>query len=172
MNPRVVSIPNFESQFSLHAKRSKIKITFMTVSLKKHDVLQTAPNIDILYIVRKYFSPRVWNWDHYFKISLRLARINCQSFVILHRKVCWRSGHFRREQRVPLRWGGLEELVGTLNHFQKWPETGVLTSSLSLSITCVHHFQWRHFTANRVGPSYFSVFYFSSTGACSTIGRC
>ena len=94
--------PDFESWLALHAKQGNVKLIFLTVSLEKHDSLQANPNIDILYIVGKYFLLRLRMWDGYLKVRLRLARINWQSFTILHRKAWWRSKHFHRGRRVPL----------------------------------------------------------------------
>ena len=67
--------------------------------------MQTTSNISILYTVGKYFLSRVWIWDRYLKIRLCLTWINWQSLSFLHEKACLRSGHFRRERRVPL-WRG------------------------------------------------------------------
>ena len=46
------------------------------------------------------------------KIRLYLARINCQSFAILHRKMCRRFEQFRREPSLPLWRGGYAEHFG------------------------------------------------------------
>ena len=95
------------------------KAKFLTVNftnyLEKRDFLQTILNIGILYTVGNNFSPRVWIWDRYLKIRLRLAKIIWQSLSLLHRNVCRRSGHFRREWRIPLWRRGQEELVETKN---------------------------------------------------------
>ena len=76
-----------------HKMRQRLNWQF-TDCLEKHDFLQTTPIIGILYTVGNHFSPRVWIWDSYLKIRLRLARINYQSFFILHGKACRRSGTF------------------------------------------------------------------------------
>ena len=46
-------------------------------------------------------------------------------FANLHRKMCQLYGNCRLERRVPLRQGGWDELVGTQNRRQKWPETAM-----------------------------------------------
>ena len=113
-----VSNPDFESQLVLQAKQGKDFNCQFTDCLEKHDFLQMTSNIDILYIVGKHFSSRVWIQDRCLKIRLYLAWINCQYLLFLHRKMCRWSVHFRHERRVPLWRGGQEELVGTLN--RKW----------------------------------------------------
>ena len=124
MSLGVVSIPNFESWLVLHTKWCKLKLAISTDCLKKHDFSQMTSNIDILYTVKNHFSSWIWIQDRYLKIRLRLARINCQSFVILHGNVYWRSGHFHRQWRVPLWRGGWEELIVTYVDCQNWLEDG------------------------------------------------
>ena len=79
-------------------------------------------NIDILYTFGKNFSPRVRIRDRYFKMKLCLARINWQSLLFLNEKSCRRSGHFRRERRVTLEWGGQDEMIDTQKQRWEWLE--------------------------------------------------
>ena len=50
-----------------------------TDCLKKRDFLQTNQNIGILYTIGNHFSSRLTIQDHYLKIRLYFARINCQN---------------------------------------------------------------------------------------------
>ena len=129
MSSGVISIPYSEYWLALHTKWGKVKLAVFIVSIEKCDFLQTVSNIDILYIVGKNFSPRVWIRDRYLKIRLYLARINWQSLSFLRGKVCRLSKHFRREWRVPLCQGGWEEPVGIQKRRWKWPEDGRATPS-------------------------------------------
>ena len=120
---RVVS--DSESYLVLHAKRNKVKLTFLTVRLEKREFLQMTPNIDILSTVGKYFSPQIRIWDRYLKMKLYLARIHWQSLSFLHANACQGSGHFHQERRVTLWWRGQEDPVGTMNHRWGWLEMAV-----------------------------------------------
>ena len=53
---KVVSYPDPESRLALHAKRDKDFNYQFTNYLEKCDFLQKNLNIDILYIIGKYFS--------------------------------------------------------------------------------------------------------------------
>ena len=62
--------------WSCKQNKTKSNWHFLTISLEKHDFLQTILNIDIFCTVGKYFSSWVWIRDRYVKIRLRLTRIN------------------------------------------------------------------------------------------------
>ena len=96
-----------------------------TDCLKKSDFLQTNLNIGILYTIGNHFSPRLIILDFYLKIRLRLARIICQSFVILHEKVCQQFRYFCHEGEVSLRRGGHKELFCTQRQWWGWSETSL-----------------------------------------------
>ena len=72
-----------ESRLPLHAKRCKLKLKIFTICIKTYNLLQTTPNINILYTVKKYFSPRVKIQNRYLQIKFYLTQINCQSFKTL-----------------------------------------------------------------------------------------
>ena len=101
-SPEGVSNPNSEFQLDLHAKRDKVKLAFLIVNLGKCDVLQTTPNLDILYTIGKNVLPWVWIQYRCLKTRLHLARINWQSLLFLYEKMCRQFGHFHHEWRVPL----------------------------------------------------------------------
>ena len=88
MSPGVVSVSNFESELTLHAKRGIVKLAFSTIFLEKRVFLQMNPNIDILYTVENHFLPWLIIRDRYLKLWFRLVRIDCQSSANLHRKAC------------------------------------------------------------------------------------
>ena len=93
------------------------------------------PNISKLYIVENIFSPRVWIRDLYLKIRLCLARINYQSFAILHGKERRQSRNFHCERRIPSWRGSCADHNGTKDNCQKWSLTGVWTPFPSPSVT-------------------------------------
>ena len=85
----MVSFTDFESRWSLHAKRDNSQIDNFTNCLVKCDFQQTTPNIGILYIIGNNFLSRLTMWDSYLKIRSHLVQLHCQSFDSLSRKACF-----------------------------------------------------------------------------------
>ena len=168
MSPRVVSIPNFKSQLALHAKRGNIKNDILQTVSKSVTLLQTTPNICILYIVGNHFSPWLTIQDHYLKIRLHLIRINYQSFVNLYGNACLQSVHFRLKWRKPVRRGGREELVGTLKWQWGWSETDFCCRSSRGFPYVVDRCSGWHTGSWEAAFPLFSASWRSSTGSCSS----
>ena len=108
-------------------------------------------NIGKLYIVGNHFSPWVWIRDLYLKIRFCLARINCQSFPILHGNTCHRSRYFHHEWNVPSWRGSCTEHYSTKDRHQKWSLTGVWTPFL-LPRFGRHRVEVHHFVATSWMP--------------------
>ena len=107
------------------------------------------------------FFPRLTIWYFYLKIRPRLARINCQIFYSLARKVCFEI------QPLSSRTKGTIMIVGMKGTcWDHKPAVGMAGDGLFASLD---HRRWQHFTVNEARYNLFGLPWFSSTGACDDL---
>ena len=150
--------------------QNEVKLNWQfTNCIKKCDFLQTNPNKGILYIVGNHFLPRLKIRDHYLKIRLRLAWINCQSFANLYKNACRRSEHFRREWSIPLWKGGQRELFYTLRRWWGWLETMFCCGSTLAAPRAFHRCHWQHFSCWETAFPLINVLWLAPASACASV---
>ena len=169
MSLGVCSDSDLESRLTLH-KKTRQNLNWQFIVVFKNMTFFFANESKHRHIIYRWksFFTRVWIQDRYLKIRLCIARIFYQSFAILHGKMCWQSGHFHHEWRVPLQWGYWEELVGTLNRQWLWLEMVMQPWAVRAWPRGLHVQPMLRVDFHEVGFQPNGVFWRSSFGACST----